>query len=81
MIDIANVDCSGRLLLLSGSDGNLGGGTGMYELMRETLDCFWMEYSGRGPSGVCMLTARPLKQGMTAACQDNMSQGDETSLG
>lgn len=36
--------------------------------MRETLDCFTIEYSGRGPSGVCMLTARPLKQGMAVVC-------------
>jgi hypothetical protein len=26
-----------------------------------------MEYSGSGPSGVCMLTARPWKQGMVLA--------------
>lgn len=32
--------------------------------MRENLVCFCMECSARGPSGVCMLTASPLKQGM-----------------
>lgn len=36
----------------------------MYELIRETRDCLCIEYSGSGPSGVWMLTAKPLKQGM-----------------
>lgn len=50
-MDMANVDCSG----LASEDvvcGILGGGTGMYDDMREKRDCFWMECSGRGPSGV-----------------------------
>ncbi len=34
--------------------------------MRENLDCLCIEYSGSGPSGVWMLTASPLKQGMAA---------------
>ena len=41
-----------------------GGGTGIYELIREARVCFWIEYSGSGPSGVCMLTAKPLKHGI-----------------
>jgi hypothetical protein len=24
----------------------------MYDVMRWNLDCFWIEYSGRGPLGV-----------------------------
>lgn len=39
----------------------------MYVDMREALDTFCTEYSGRGPSGVCMETAKPLKQGIVAA--------------
>jgi hypothetical protein len=61
-MDIANVDCSA--LLVVEPSGILAGGTGMYELIRASLDCRCTEYSGNGPSGVCMLTARPLKQGM-----------------
>lgn len=61
-MDIAKDDGSGLVEELS--VGTLGGGTGMYVLMRDSRDCFWTEYSGRGPLGVCMLTARPLKQGM-----------------
>lgn len=64
VIDMAKVDCSG--LFVSGE--TLAGGTGMYDVMRWNLDCFWMEYSGRGPEGVWMETARPRKQGMMTSC-------------
>lgn len=62
---MAKVDCSG----LSDDEpaGTLGGGTGIYDVIRERRDCRWTEYSGRGPSGVWMLTARPLKQGISSA--------------
>ena len=59
-MDIAKVEGSA----LSEVVEILGGGTGMYEVMRDTRACFWIEYSGSGPSGVCMLTARPLKHGI-----------------
>lgn len=56
-MEMAKVDCSG--LLVVEPVGTLAGGTGIYEVMRWNFDCFWMEYSGRGPSGVWMLTASP----------------------
>lgn len=65
MIEIANVDCSA--LVASPFAGIRGGGTGMYVDMREALDTFCTEYSGRGPSGVCIETAKPLKQGIVTA--------------
>lgn len=36
----------------------------MYVLMRPKRDRLWTPCSARGPSGVCMLTAMPLKHGM-----------------
>ena len=62
VIEMANVDCSG--LSLVESVGNFGGGTGMYEEIRDNRIDRWTEYSGKGPEGVWMLTARPLKQGI-----------------
>ena len=59
---MAKVDCSA--LVASPLAGILGGGTGMYVEIREARDTFWTECSGSGPSGVCIETARPLKQGM-----------------
>lgn len=59
-MEMAKVDCSG--LLAPG--GILAGGTGMYEVIRWAREFFWIEYSGSGPSGVWMLTARPWKQGI-----------------
>ena len=53
VIDIAKVDCSG----LVAPGGTFAGGTGMYDVMRWNLDCFWIEYSGNGPLGVCIDTA------------------------
>ena len=61
-MEMAKVDCSG--LFANEATGTLAGGTGMYEVIREARPCFWMEYSESGPSGVCMLTASPLKHGM-----------------
>ena len=54
------MDCSG----LVEPAGILAGGTGIYDVILWNLDCFWIEYSGRGPFGVWMDTARPRKQGM-----------------
>jgi hypothetical protein len=62
VIEIAKVDCSGRPVVES--DGTFAGGTGMYVVMRDARVCFWMENSEIGPSGVWILTARPLKQGI-----------------
>lgn len=67
MIETAKVDCSGFPVVESGS---LAGGTGIKQAIREARDCRWMEYSEMGPSGVCMLTARPLKHGMTVGGVD-----------
>lgn len=67
MIETAKVDCSGFPVAESGS---LAGGTGIKQAIREARDCRWMEYSEMGPSGVCMLTARPLKHGMTVGGVD-----------
>lgn len=61
-MEIAKVDCSGMPVCESG--GTFAGGTGMYEDMRDARDCFCIENSDMGPSGVCMLTARPLKHGI-----------------
>lgn len=49
-MDMANVDCSG--FPVSDPGGTLAGGTGMYEDIRDALDCFCTENSGMGPSGV-----------------------------
>lgn len=62
VMEIAKVDCSGFPEVESA--GMRAGGTGMYVLIRDRREVFWTECSGRGPLGVCMLTARPLKQGM-----------------
>lgn len=59
---MAKVDCSG---LDEEPERTFGGGTGMYEVILDIRDCFWMENSAIGPSGVWTLTARPLKQGMS----------------
>ena len=56
------MDCSGTVEVVE----TLGGGTGMYDVILENRPCLMIECSGRGPSGVCMLTAKPLKQGMLA---------------
>lgn len=61
-MEIAKVDGSG--LFDEESDGMRGGGTGMKVEIRDNRDVFCTEYSGKGPSGVWMLTARPLKHGM-----------------
>jgi hypothetical protein len=53
VIEMAKVDCSG----LVAPGGTFAGGTGMYDVMRWNLDCFWIECSGRGPFGVWMETA------------------------
>jgi hypothetical protein len=50
---MAKVDCSG----LVAPWGTFAGGTGMYDVMRWNLDCFWIECSGSGPLGVCIETA------------------------
>lgn len=42
--------------------------------MRENLDSFCIEYSGNGPSGVCILTASPLKQGMSRTVNDRVGR-------
>ena len=62
MMEIAKVDCSS--LFVRDDVGTFAGGTGMYDVIREARPCFWMEYSGSGPSEVWMLTAKPLKHGM-----------------
>ena len=49
VMEIAKVDCSA--FPVAGS-GILGGGTGIYDEIRENLDCRWTEYSGSGPAGV-----------------------------
>jgi len=67
VIETAKVDCSGFPVAESGS---LAGGTGIKQAIRDARDCRWMEYSEMGPSGVCMLTARPLKHGMTVGGVD-----------
>lgn len=59
---MAKVDCSGLLSLEL--VGIRGGGTGMYVEILEARDCFWTECSGRGPSGVWIDTAKPLKHGI-----------------
>lgn len=64
-MEMAKVDCSA--LVASPFAGILGGGTGMYVEIREARDTFWTACSGKGPSGVCIETARPLKQGMMDA--------------
>jgi len=64
-MEIAKVDCSG--FPLAGESGTFGGGTGMKQAMRDARDCRWIEYSEIGPSGVWMLTAKPLKHGMAVA--------------
>lgn len=61
---MAKVDCSG--LSEVSSVGIRAGGTGMYEEIRERREERWTAYSERGPLGVWMLTAKPLKQGIVA---------------
>lgn len=61
---MANVDCSGWLEFES--VGMRAGGTGIYADIRESRFDRWTACSERGPFGVCMLTARPLKQGMVS---------------
>lgn len=61
VIEMAKVDCSA---FSEPDSGTLGGGTGMKQAIREARDWRWIEYSEIGPSGVWMLTASPLKQGM-----------------
>jgi hypothetical protein len=53
VIEMAKVDCSG----LVAPGGTFAGGTGMYDVMRWNLDCFWIECSANGPLGVWMETA------------------------
>ena len=52
-MEMAKVDCSGFVA----PGGTFAGGTGMYDVMRWNLDCFWIECSASGPSGVCIETA------------------------
>jgi hypothetical protein len=52
-MEMAKVDCSGFVA----PGGTFAGGTGMYDVMRWNLDCFWIECSGRGPLGVWIETA------------------------
>lgn len=59
VIEMANLAGSGLLPGL-----RVGCGTGMYVLMRDSLDCFCMPYSGSGAELAWMLTAIPLKQGI-----------------
>jgi hypothetical protein len=61
VMEMANLAGSGLLLEL-----RVGCGTGMYVLMRDSLDCFCMPYSGSGAEFAWMLTAIPLKQGIVA---------------
>ena len=65
-MEIANVDCS--CTLIEEFWDVLGSGTGIYALIREALDCFCIEYSGNA-CGACMLTAKPLKQGMLLSAE------------
>jgi hypothetical protein len=62
-MEMEKVDCSGCAKLESVPE-TFGGGTGMYEVIRCSRACFWIWYSGRGPSAAWMLTAKPWKQGM-----------------
>jgi hypothetical protein len=64
-MEIAKVDCSG--LPWDEESGTFGGGTGMKQAMRDARDCLWIEYSEIGPSGVWILTAKPLKHGMASS--------------
>jgi len=61
VIDIANLEGSGF-----NEEASFGFGTGMYVLTRETLLCFWTEYSGRGAPSACTDTAIPLKHGIAS---------------
>jgi hypothetical protein len=49
--------------------------------MRWILDCFCIEYSGKGPSGVWILTAKPWKHGIVAVKprgrEWGVSEGDD----
>jgi glyoxylate carboligase len=66
---MAKVDCSG----LVAPGGTFAGGTGMYEVMRWNLDCFWIECSASGPLGVWMETAcgvRVSSVAHAAACRE-----------
>lgn len=57
---MAKVDCSG----LVAPGGIFAGGTDIYEFMRWNFDCFCIEYSGRGPVGQWIETAKPRKVGI-----------------
>lgn len=46
----------------------------------ESLDVFCTEYSVRGPSGVWMLTARPLKQGMLRSAAHSRERSIQTKF-
>jgi hypothetical protein len=74
VIEIAKVDCSG--LSEEESVGIRAGGTGMYDDIRDRREDRWTAYSGRGPLGVWMLTARPLKQGMLNERMDLLRVND-----
>jgi len=54
---MAKVDCWG--IFVAESFGIVGGGTGMYAVMRRCLFCFCIEYSEMGPSGVWIEMATP----------------------
>ena len=49
-------------------------------MIRENLDCFCIEYSGKGPSGVWMLTAKPLKQGIVSRLSGGVQRRGNVSL-
>jgi hypothetical protein len=78
VIDIAKVDCSG----LVAPGGTFAGGTGMYDVMRWNLDCFWIECSGSGPFGVWIETAcklgEPVSQRPTQKFYMEHSPGPES---
>jgi hypothetical protein len=66
VMEMAKVEGSGFVV----PDCSFGVGTGMYEVMRWNLDCFWRPNSARGPPlgpVVWMDTASPLKAGMASA--------------
>lgn len=72
VMEMANVDCSGFVA----PGGTLAGGTGMYEVMRWNLDCFWIECSGSGPLGVCIETA--WEEHHVSACLTQRTQAAES---
>ena len=60
---------------------SLGAGTGMYVLILECRDCFWIPCSGIGAEFEWMLTAIPLKHGMVTAGKGLRESGTLLQLG